>query len=145
MKDKATKKYDDNGIDEIGQTGLEDKAAGHGIDKCAPVECNEQTGSAYIGPLLSLMAKTCQTGQQVFLHNQDKTENGRPDDTRCQRIQRGQVAQQNPECRQDAPDDLTEHEVYVVHVDAFYHGIRLFFSDMRHCITDTYTYAEGRA
>ena len=80
MKNQAAKKDDHNGIDEISQTCLEDEATGHGVDKRPPVEGNEQAGTGYIRPLLPLMAKPCQIGQEMLVHDQDKAKDGGPDD-----------------------------------------------------------------
>ena len=107
MEEKAAEKDEDDRIDEIGQAGLENEALCRRVNIRPPVQGNEDTGPSNIRPLPALLPDPFQVGQELFLYDEEKAEDRRPDNARGQRVQRRQLPQQQPEGRQYAPDGLT--------------------------------------
>ena len=70
MEDQATKEDEDDGIDEIGQAGLEDEALCRRVNIRPPVQSDEDTGPGNIRPLPALLSDPFQVGQELFLQDQ---------------------------------------------------------------------------
>ena len=107
MEEEPAKEDEDDGIDKVSQAGLENEALRRRVDIGPPIQGNEDAGPGNIRPLPALLPDPFQVGQELFLYDEEKAEDRRPDNARGQRVQRRQLPQQQPERRQDAPYGLT--------------------------------------
>lgn len=70
VEEESAKEDEDDGIDEIGQAGLEDEALRRGVNIGSPVQGNEDTGTGHVRPLPALLPDRFQIGQELFLQYQ---------------------------------------------------------------------------
>ena len=70
MEDQTTKEDEDDGIDEIGQAGLEDEALCRGVNISPPIQGDKDAGPGNIRPLPALLSDPFQVGQELFLQYQ---------------------------------------------------------------------------
>ena len=69
----ASKKDDDDRIDKIGQTCLQNEAPRRRINVRTPIKSNKDTGAGNIRPLPTFLGNALQPRQEMFLKNQEKT------------------------------------------------------------------------